>query len=393
MSATIYLDNSATTRVRDEVVEAMLPYFTTMWGNASSIHSLGRRSKQAIETARMQVAQLLNCQPDEIHFTPSATYSNNIALLGRARFIEANNLGRHVITTTIEHPAVLNPVKHLESHGFDVTYLKVDKHGLVSTEALRKAMRKDTSIVSVMWANNEVGSIQPIEEMAALATEYGAYFHTDAVQVVGKIPMDLQTINVSTLSISGHKCYAPKGIGVLYIRRGINVMPVVYGSGQEKGLCPGTEGVANIVAMGKAAELCAQDLADEETKLRLLQKIFIEKLLTVPGVSLTGPSDMNQRLPGHVSLLVPGAGGEGLVMRLDLKGICISSGSACHSGSMQASQVLQAMGIRACDASGAVRITPGYFNNETECRKAANILAEVFTALCTTEPSQVKAFN
>ncbi len=378
MSASIYLDNSATTKVRDEVVAAMIPYLANEWGNPSSLHRFGRQSAQALAEARMKVARLLNCEADEIFFSPCGTYSNNVAIVGRARFAEANSLGKHMITCLVEHPAVLGPAKHLESLGWRITYLPVDHEGLVNPDSLRKAIQTDTSIISVMWANNEIGTIQPIDLLATIAEEAGVYFHTDAVQVPGKLPIDVSQVKVSALSISGHKFHAPKGVGVLYVRKGINLMPLVYGGGQERGLFPGTEALASIVGIGKAAELAFDELEANLGFLRARQAELMERLLAVEGVRMTGPLDPQRRLPGHISVVVPGCDGEALVLKSDLKGVCISSGSACHKGIKEPSQILTATGVPAADAIASARISIGRFNSDQECRQAADLLAGVF---------------
>src|SRR5262249_6258637 len=260
--------------------------------------------------------------------------------LGRARFAEANDHGRHLITTPIEHSSVNGPVKHLGSQGWKVTYLPVDRQGFVDPDQLRKAITKETSIISIMWANNEVGTVQPIEELAAVAADAGVYFHTDAVQVAGKLPIDVSTTPVSTLSISGHKFHAPKGIGALFVRKAVNLMPLVFGGGQEHGLFPGTEGLENIVAIGKASQLALQEMDENLASMRRLQEIICRRLSACKGVSFTGPLDAEKRVPGHVSVLVPGADGEALVMKSDLRGVCISSGSACRQGIVDPSRLL-----------------------------------------------------
>lgn len=376
----IYLDNSATTCVRPEVTEAMLPFLSAEWGNPSSLHRPGRTAQEAIKKARRQVAGLLNCHEEEIYFSPCGTYSNNTAIIGRARFIEANGMGRHIITCRIEHPSVAGPIAYLEAQGWRVTYLPVDESGLVSPASLKQAIGPDTTIISIMWANNEIGTVQPIEELSFIACDRGIYFHTDAVQVPGKLAIDTAAVRVSSLSLSGHKFYAPKGIGVLYLRKDVNLMPVTFGGGQERGLFPGTEPLANIVGIGKAAELCAQELENNFNHLRRLQSILAEKLLSVNGVRMTGPRDLAQRLPGHVSVVVADGDGEALVLQSDLKGICISSGSACHKGIKSPSSVLTAINTDSQMALGSARISAGRLNTEEECRKAADILANLFAS-------------
>jgi cysteine desulfurase len=375
---TIYMDNSATTQVRAEVLEAMLPFLTENWGNPSSIHSAGRRAAKAVKKARAQVASLLNCLPEEIYFTSGGTMSNNIALLGRARFAEANGHGRHLITTAVEHPAVLGPAQFLESSGWKVTYLPVDKTGQVSFSTFQRAITSETSIVSIMWANNEIGTLQPVQEIADSVSSREIFMHTDAIQVAGKIPIDLAQLDISSLSLSGHKFYAPKGCGVIFLRRLANVMPIVFGGGQEMGVMPGTESLANIVALGVAAELAQKEAAENLLHLRRGQKVIDDQLRQCEKLMVTGPSNLDERLPGHLSYCLPGIEGEALVLRSDLKGVQISSGSACHKGIIEASQVLKAIGLSKEQAMGSVRISIGRFNDEEQCRNAAQILFQVF---------------
>lgn len=377
----IYLDNSATTMVRPEVVESMLPFLTEHWGNPSSVHALGRRAKQALQTARQQVSTLLNCEPEEVYFSACGTMSNNCALLGRARFVEANGKGRHLITTAIEHPSVSGPVKYLESNGWSVTYVPIDREGCIDINRLKTSITDQTSIISVMWANNEVGVVEPIETIAQIAAEREIFFHTDAVQVPGKLSLDMRAVPVSALSLSGHKFFAPKGIGILYLRKLNNLMPIVFGGGQEMGILPGTEALSNIVAIGRAAELAHNELSTTHAHLRKMQELLKHDLLSIPNAVVTGPIDLSKRLPGHISLVVPGAEGEAMVMRADLKGLCISSGSACHQGIIEPSQVLRAMGFSDREALGSLRISCGKFNTIEECQRAASQIADIVSAL------------
>ncbi|PZM82764.1 MAG: cysteine desulfurase NifS [Candidatus Melainabacteria bacterium] len=374
----IYLDNSATTPVRREVIDEMLPFLESDFGNPSSIHSHGMKAAAAVKLARERVAGLLGCMPSEVYFSPCGTYANNVAILGRARFVEANDGGRHLITTSIEHPSVIGPSQHLESRGWRVTYLPVDKDGIIDLEQLKNAIANDTSIISVMWANNEIGSLQPIEQIAKVAQERGIYFHTDAVQVPGKLPIDVSKHSfISALSLSGHKFYAPKGIGILYLKQGENVMPTAFGGGQEMGILPGTESVPNIVAIGKAAELAASEVFETSKALVNLQRILLEKLMPIEGLRITGPREIEKRLPGHVSVAISGAEGESLVMKCDLKGISVSSGSACHKGIIEPSSVLRALRLADSEARGSLRISAGRFNTIEECEKAADLIAQI----------------
>ena len=377
---TIYLDNSATTAVRDEVIEAMLPYLRESWGNPSSVHAIGRRAADGMKLAREQVAGLLNCEPDEIYFSSGGTMSNNVALLGRARFCEANDRGKHLVTTQIEHPSVIGPAQYLESHGWKVTYLPVDKQGFVQFEDLKKHCSTETSIISVMWANNEIGTVQNIQEIAEFALEREIFVHSDAVQVPGKLALDMAKTPLSALSLSGHKFYAPKGIGILFLRRQQNVMPIVFGGGQEMGLFPGTEGLANIVAIGHAAELARKEQVENASRLHKLASNLMHAILMVPDVQISGASDVNSRLPGHCSFFLPQIEGDALVLRADLKGVCISSGSACHKGIIEASSVLRALGLRDEEAMGAIRVSLGHFTTDDECEKATKILVDMLKA-------------
>ncbi|MBX9668153.1 MAG: cysteine desulfurase [Candidatus Obscuribacterales bacterium] len=377
----IYFDNSATTKVRKEVIEAMLPYLSEQFGNPSSIHSIGRASHKAVANARKQVADMLGCGPTEIYFSACGTMSNNVAILGRARFVAANGMGKHIITSAIEHPSVMGPCKLLEAEGWKLTFLPVDREGFVEPEALRQAISKETSIVSIMWANNEIGTIQPISELSRVISEeskrHGTeiFFHTDAVQASGKVGIDLSKLDgVSALSISGHKFHAPKGIGALFLRKGANVMPITFGGGQEKALLPGTEGLANVVALGKAAELASLDLKELTDKLKELQLLLIDELGTISGVQITGPRDLDKRLPGHVSIAVENGEGEAMVMQLDMKGVCASSASACHSGVIEPSHVLSALHLPCSMTKGSLRLSLGRFNTREECDDALEIM-------------------
>lgn len=387
MEALIYLDNSATTRVRPEVLEAMLPYLSENFGNPSSIHTQGRKAREAVEQARQEVADLLGCQPREVYFSSCGTLSNNVALLGRARFVEANGLNKHLVVSRIEHPSVMGPAQYLESQGFRVTYLPVDREGVIRLEALETALRQGASMVSIMWANNEIGVLQPVEAITELVEKVAAeqgreiYQHCDAVQVIGKLPVDLEKLKLSSLSFSGHKFGAPKGIGALFLRRLVNVMPIIFGGGQEMGLMPGTEPLANIVALGVASRLAR--LEQEELQKRLLgyQEKLIGALLQLPGVELTGPSSAHRRLPGHVSFCAGGIEGEALVLKSDLRGMAISSGSACHQGIIEPSAVLRAIGLSPEKALGSVRITFGRDSSDADVEKACAILQKLLTGV------------
>ncbi len=323
---------------------------------------------------------MLGCEPDEVYFSSGGTISNNVALLGRARFSEANGLGKHLITTRIEHPSVIGPAQYLESNGWRVTYLSVDKQGFINFEELQKVCSPQTSIISIMWANNEIGSVQRIDEIALFAQERGIFFHTDAVQIPGKLEINASKTGFSALSLSGHKFYAPKGIGIFYLRRQQNVMPVVFGGGQEMGLFPGTEGLANIVAIGVAAELAHKEQAENARRLPAMAARLTESVMTVPGVQISGAHDIEKRLPGHCSFYLPNVEGDALVLRADLKGVCISSGSACHKGIIEASSVLRALRLSDAEAMGAIRVSLGRFTTEAELDRATIILVDMLKA-------------
>lgn len=391
MGSFIYLDNSATTKVRDEVCEAMQPYLCDKWGNPSSLHRLGYQSRTAMNKAREQAAQLIGATPEEVYFTPCGTFSNNMALLGRAQYVEENNLGRHLITTCIEHNSSLGPAKHLMSRGWKVSHLHVSDEGVVDLEELKSIITDETSIISLMWANNEVGTVQPVEEIAKIAAERDIFFHSDAIQVPGKLKIDMSTTPVSTLSLSGHKFYAPKGIGLLYVRKGMHVAPILFGGGQEQGLSPGTESLSNIVAIGAAAELAHNELEQNALHLKAIQKLLIDRLTSHPAVKLSG-APIESRLPGHVSLIVEGTVGEQLVVEADLKGVCISSVSACKQAGKDPSHVLACMGMKHEQVIGSARITAGRFNSLEECERAADILLKIFSKRAgTNNPSPAPA--
>ena len=374
---TIYVDNSASTRVRDEVREAMLPFLNEIFGNPSSLHEIGNLAHNALAQARQELAGLLNCNPEEIYFTGSGTLSNNIAILGRARFVKANGLGKHLITTPIEHSSLLGPVKFLEGLGWQVTYLPVNHEGLVDPKDLQKAITKQTSIISIAWGNNEIGSIQEIDKLAEIAEQAKVFFHTDAIQIPGKLAIDLQKLPLASLSLSGHKFYAPKGIGALFVRTGQQIMPITFGGGQEQGLFPGTESMPNIVGLGIAAKFAVKELEQTRSHLQNLQKELMERLSCLPNIKFTGPNDLNKRLPGHISLVAPGRSGESLVLRCDLHGLNLSSGSACHGRAIEPSHVLSAIGLPKEESLGSLRISFGKFNTLSECEETASILENI----------------
>jgi len=369
----IYLDNAATTQVADEVREAMLPFLGDGLGNPSSIHGVGRRAKEAVENARRQVARLIGARPRRVIFTGGGSESDNLAIKGAAWALESR--GRHVITTTIEHPAVLRTCAFLETRGFEVTYLPVDADGLVDPANLRAAVRDDKTVVSIMMANNEVGTVQPIAELAAIAHERGALFHTDAVQAAGKIPVDVEALGVDLLSLSAHKLHGPKGIGVLYVRKGVALEPLVHGGKQEGGLRAGTENVPAIVGFGTAAELALAALPRVGGLARLRDRLETEVRRRVPGARLNGHRD--RRVPVTVNLTLPGVRGESVVVALDQRGVSLSSGSACKSGSPDPTHVLIAMGRTAEEAHCAVRFSLSRHTTEADIDDTVAALGEV----------------
>lgn len=372
----IYLDHSATTPVDRRVVEAMAPYWTEMYGNPSSVYSLGRRSASALEDARRTVARILNSQPAEIVFTSCGTESDNLAIRGVALSSAAKNR-RHIITTPIEHHAVLHTVADLvERFDFEVTHLPVDRSGLIDPADVKAAIRPDTALISVMTANNEVGTIEPIAEIGALARQHGVPFHTDAVQAAASLPLDVETLQVDLLALSAHKFHGPKGIGLLYVRKGTRIAPIQTGGSQERGRRAGTENVPYIVGIARALELAAEDRAAESARLLALRERLLAGILErIPGVELTGHRE--HRLPGHLSLIVHGVEAQSLLIALDLVGLAASSGSACASGSPTPSGVLRAMGYTPNEALGALRLTLGRSNTEADVDTVLDQLPQI----------------
>ncbi len=374
MAELIYFDHSATTPLDPRVVEAMRPYEEVYFGNPSSLHWAGRQAKSAIDQARQQVAALLRAAPDEITFTASGTEADNLALLGVAAGYRPDDC--HLITSAIEHPAILETCKVLEQRGYAVTYLPVNPDGLVEPASLAQALRPTTRLVSVMAANNVVGTLQPVRELAHLTRQHGALFHTDAVQAAGKIPLFMDQLPVDLLSLSAHKLHGPKGVGALYVRQGVTLAPIIYGGGQERGLRSATENVAGLVGLGKAAEIAALEMADEAVRLVQLRDHLIQEIKAqVPNAYLIGHA--YQRLPGHICLGFDGQEGEAikLLLALDEEGIAISSGSACsshHAG--QPSYILMAMGMDPVRARGSLRITLGRFNTFAEVERFLDVL-------------------
>ena len=374
----IYMDNSATSPVKEEVFNAMIPYLKEEFGNPSTFYSLGRSAKKAVETAREHVAQLINADTKEITFTSGGTESDNMAIKGIAYKLE--DKGKHIITTEIEHPAVLRTCEYLESKGFEVTYLPVQENGIIDVNDLKEAIREDTILISVMHANNEIGTIQPIEEVGAIAKENGITFHVDAVQSVGKIPVDVKKANIDLLSISSHKIYGPKGVGAIFIRKGVRLETLIHGGGQENNLRSGTENVPGIVGFGKAAELAYQNLDENIEYLKEIRDSLIEQVLEkVPEAYLNG--DRDQRLPNNASFRFAAIEGEGLILRLDAKGINGATGSACSSKNLKASYVLSALGLEDAEIHGSLRLSLGTENTLEDVDVVSDAIAEVVGGL------------
>jgi cysteine desulfurase len=379
----IYLDYAATTPTHPEVVKAMLPYFTDAFGNPSSIHSLGQETKAAIEEARDKVARLIGARSEEIVFTSGGTEADNFAVKGVA--YANRQRGNHIITTSIEHHAVLESCKFLEGQGFEVTYLPVDKYGLVDPEDVRKAITDKTILISVMHANNEIGTIEPILEIAKIAQRQEIYFHTDAVQTIGHIQVNVDALGVDLLSISAHKIYGPKGIGALYIRKGTRIVPFMHGGEQERGRRASTENVPAIVGFGKAVEIAESELKDEMERLTSLRDELIRGLFErMEGIYLNGhPS---QRLPSNVNISVEFVEGESMAISLDLDGIAASTGSACASNAIEASHVLLALGLPAWLCHGSLRLSLGRETTREDMERVLEVLPRIVSRLRAMSP-------
>jgi len=383
MDRKIYLDHNATTPVHPEVLEAMLPFYKEGFGNASSIHSFGREAKVALEESREKVAKLLNTDPLEIYFTSGGTESDNLAVKGIAW---ANRKkGNHIITSKIEHHAVLESCKYLEREGFEVTYLPVDRYGLVAPDELKKNIRKETILVSIMHANNEVGTIEPIEELSKIAKENGVYFHTDAVQSTGKIKIDVNSLGVDLLSLSAHKFYGPKGAGAIYITRGVRLTPLAHGGHHEKARRAGTENVPGIVGLAKALEIANRDMEKEDRRLKNLSERFFERIKEqISDVYLNGHPEL--RIPNTLNLSFKGVEGESIILSLDLKGIAVASGSACTSGTLEPSHVLSAMGVPPDLAQSSLRFSFGRSNTFDDIDYVVEVLPEIVSRLRAMSP-------
>ena len=378
MPDNIYFDNAATTRMRDEVLTAMLPYMQNAYGNPSSIYRIARESKIAIENAREQVANLIGADPSEIYFTGSGTEADNWAIISIAQNNKAR--GNHIITTNIEHHAVLHTCEYLEKNGFEVTYLSADEDGLVSPEAVKAAIKPETILISIMYANNEIGTIQPIADIGKIAREKKITFHTDAVQAVGHVPINVKEENIDMLTLSAHKIYGPKGVGALYVKKGIAIRPLIHGGAQERNRRAGTENVAGIVGLGEAIKLISEEMEEEIERITVLRNFTIDAILNaVPYSRLNGHRD--KRLPGNANISFEFIEGESMLLMLDMKGMAASSGSACTSGSLDPSHVLLAIGLPHEKAHGSLRITFGRYNTKEQAKALIEVLPAIVQRL------------
>jgi cysteine desulfurase len=377
------MDHAATTPVDPQVVEAMVPYFTRYFGNASSLHSFGREAYDALERARTNVARLIRAEKEEIIFTAGGTESDNMAIKGIA--FRNRSKGKHIITSPIEHPAVIETCSYLERAGFRITYLPVDKHGLVDLFELEKAITKETILITIQHANNEIGTIQDIEAIGKIAQEKDVPFHTDAVQSVGKIPIDVNRAHVSLLSMASHKFHGPKGVGALYVRKGVALEPVIHGGGQEKGLRSSTENVPGIVGLGRAAEVAYERMIPDAERMSTMRNRIITHVLSeIPLSYLNGHP--TQRLPNNAHFRFDGVEGESLILSLDGKGIAASTGSACSSKKLRPSAVLMAIGLNEVQAHGSLRLTLGRENTEEEASYVLDVLPEVVSKMRAISP-------
>ncbi|MBC7347322.1 MAG: cysteine desulfurase NifS [Clostridia bacterium] len=379
----VYLDHSATTPIRPEVLEAMLPYLRERYGNPSSLHHWGQEAKKAVEQAREAVAALISARPEEIVFTSGGTEADNLAVIGAAYANAAK--GRHIITSSIEHHAVLDSMQYLERQGFKVTFLPVTAEGLVQVDEVGAAITPETILISIMHANNEVGTVQPVALIGQLAKEKGIILHSDAVQSAGKIPVDVDELGVDLLTLSAHKIYGPKGVGALYVRKGTRLDPIFHGGAQERKRRPGTENTPGIVGFGRAAALAKQEMATEARRLAALRDRLLDGLIKrIPDLVITGHRE--KRLPNHASVCVKYVEGESLLLSLDLQGVAASSGSACTSGSLEPSHVLLAMGLPHEVAQGSLRLTLGRENKEADVDYVLEILPPIVERLRAMSP-------
>ena len=373
-----YFDHSATTAVDKEVLEAMIPYFSENYGNPSSVYSIGKENKEVINISRMKIATILNCKVNEIYFTSCGSESDNLILKGIA--FANKNRGNHIITTQIEHPAILNTCKFLEKFGFRVTYLRPNSKGIIDIKELERSITKNTILISVMFANNEIGTIQPIKEIGAIARKYGIYFHTDSVQAIGNIKVDVKEYNIDAISLSGHKFYGPKGIGVAYVRENIPFMRMQDGGHQEKDKRAGTENVAGIVGIAKAMEIADENLEGYNRKIKNLRDFYVSEMVKrVPYIRING--DMEKRLSGNANICFSGVDGAKLLSELDKKGICASSGSACSAGLLTPSHVLLAIGVPNNLARSSLRITFGKENTMEDTQYLVENIEEIVNNL------------
>ncbi len=379
----VYADNSATTRVSKNALEAALPYFTEEYGNASSIYTLGMNAAKAVLKAREQVATALGAKVNEIYFTGGGSESDNWAIRGVAETM-AKKGKKHIITTVFEHHAVLHTCQYLEKLGFEVTYLPVDEMGLITAQQVADAIREDTALVTIMFANNEIGTLMPIAEIGAVCKEKGIIFHTDAVQAVGHVDIDVKAMNIDMLSLSGHKIHAPKGVGALYVRAGINLPNLIYGGGQERSKRAGTENVPSIVALGVAITDAVKDIPEKNEKTEKMRNRLIDSLLKIPQSRLNG--DRNQRLAGNVNISFRGVEGESLLLMLDMYGIMASSGSACTSGSLDPSHVLLSIGLPHETAHGSLRLSINEETTDEDVDYIAEVVPQVVKKLRSMSP-------
>ncbi len=382
-----YFDHAATTAVKEEVLKEMLPYFNIEYGNASSIYDIGRKSKRAIDEARSKVAHAINCNPKEIYFTGCGSESDNLAIKGIA-YVNKEK-GNHIITSKIEHPAVLNTCRTLQNEGFNITYLNVDENGLINLQELENSITKDTILISIMFANNEIGTIEPIKEIGEIAKKHKVLFHTDSVQAIGNVRIDVNRMNIDLLSMSAHKFYGPKGVGALYIRNGVNCCKLQDGGHQEKNLRAGTENVAGIVGLGKAIEIAYQNFDEYNNKLINLRDYYISKVEEkIPYIKLNGHK--TKRLPGNSNISFRYVDGESLLLNLDSKGICASTGSACSTGSVDPSHVLLAIGLEDELARGSLRVTFGDENTKEDVDYLIRSLIEIVQNLRNMSPEYLE---
>jgi len=385
----IYLDNAASTAVHPEVVKEMLPYFDVQYGNPSSIHQFGRKARNAIQKARKQVAALIGAEQDEILFTSGGTESNNTILYGIPKLQGSHLDQNHIITSSIEHEAILQPCKEFENIGIKITYLPVDEHGIVDPNDIANSINSQTVLVSIMLANNEVGTIQPIKEISEICKKYQIPLHTDAVQAVGKVPINVKELGVDALSVSSHKINGPKGIGALFIKKGLMVTPQILGGGQENGMRSGTENVASIVGFGKACEIAKERLNENISHFQTLHSSMLSKIVKeIPHVKLNGHAE--KRIFNNIHLTFLGVNGEDLIIKLDEHGIAASTGSACSVHTQKASHVLKAMGFNHEQITGSLRISFGYMNTLDEVKQAVEVLKKVVAELRSVSPYKTK---